>query len=106
MRFVVPIPLSLYLIFVFIAFAIGLYVFAIVVALGFIYFLFKAPKVTICFVLLLLAFKYWQIALPLLGVAVIINYFFGDKVKQKNAPLLIDANTNANPKQEGEKPNA
>ena len=106
MRFVVPIPLSLYLIFVSIAFAIGMYVFAIAIAIGFIYLLFKAPKETIGLVLLLLAFKYWQIALPLLGVALIINYFFGNKVKQKNDPLLIDANTNANPNQEGEKPNA
>ncbi|MBC7213781.1 MAG: hypothetical protein H5U28_01005 [Burkholderiaceae bacterium] len=106
MRFVVPIPLSLYLIFLLIAFAIGMYVFAIVVALGFIYFLFKAPKETIGFVLLLLAFKYWKIALPLLGVAVVINYFFGDKVKQKNAPMLLDANPNANPKQEDNSQNA
>ncbi len=106
MRFVVPIPLSLYLIFVLIAFLIGMSVFAIAVAIGFIYLLFKAPKETIGLVLLLLAFKYWQIALPLLGVALIINYFFGDNVKQKNDPLLIDANTNANPNQEGEKPNA
>ena len=85
MKFVVPIPLSLYLLFLFIAFSIGIYLFAIVAAIGFIYFLFRAPKETIGLLLLLLTFKYWQIALPLLAIGAIANYFFGTKDAGKKA---------------------
>lgn len=84
-----------------------MYAFIIVVTLGFIYFLFKEPIKTISLILIILAFKYWQIALPLLAVAVVLNYFFGDKAEQEqNSELLqIDTNISGDPQQKADKPN-
>ncbi len=109
MRFVVPIPLSLYLIFVLIAFSIGMYVFAFAIAIGFVYILFRAPKETIGLVLLLLAFKYWKITLPILVVGVVINHFFGskpDKKKISTEIAKVGADEKEIPQREGYTPNA
>lgn len=84
MQFVVPIPLWLYGIFLMVAFSLGVYVFLIVAAVGFIYLLFRAPKETLGFILLAFVFKYWIIAVPILIVAVIANYFIGSKSSAKN----------------------
>ena len=86
MKFVVPIPLWLYIIgFLVVASlvaTIGVYVLAGIIAIGFLYFLFTAPKQTIVVVLLLVAIKYWQIAL-IAGAAILLVSFVIGLFKSK-----------------------
>jgi uncharacterized membrane protein YraQ (UPF0718 family) len=87
MKFVVPIPLWLYaigLLCVVSLFAtIGVYVLAAVIVIGFLYFMVKAPLQTIGIVLLLVAFKHWQIAL-IGGVAIFAIAFVIGLLKPKS----------------------
>ena len=91
MKFVVPIPLWLYVIGFLVVFSlyatVAMYVLAGVIAIGFLYFLFTAPKQTISVVLLLVAIKYWQIALIAGAVILVISFVIGlFKSKEKQAP--------------------
>jgi len=91
MKFVVPIPLWLYiigfLVVASVAAAIGVYVLAGILAIGFLYFLFTVPKQTIVVVLLLVAIKYWQIALIAGAAILVISFVIGlFKPKEKQAP--------------------
>lgn len=77
MQFVVPIPLWLYVIFVLIVVSLGFYIFAFFLALGFLYFLITSPKETLSLVFTLVAwsilFKYWQFAVPITIICLIIS---------------------------------
>ena len=91
MKFVVPIPLWLYIIGFLVVFSlfatVAMYVLAGVIAIGFLYFLFTAPKQTIVVVLLLVAIKYWQIALLAGAVILVISFVIGlFKPKEQPAP--------------------
>jgi len=91
MKFVVPIPLWLYVIGFLVVFSlfatVAMYVLAGAIAIGFLYFLFTAPKQTIVVVLLLVAIKYWQIALIAGAAILVISFVIGlFKPKEKQAP--------------------
>jgi hypothetical protein len=91
MKFVVPIPLWLYiigfLVVASVAATIGVYVLAGILAIGLLYFLFTAPKQTIVVILLLVAIKYWQIALIAGAVILVISFVIGlFKPKETQTP--------------------
>lgn len=96
MKFVVPISPWHYIIGTLIAASlvvtIGAYVLVVIIAIGFLYFLFKAPLRTIGVVLLLVAIKYWQIALiagaAILPIAFVIG-LFKPKVIQAPNPVVV-----------------
>lgn len=96
MKFVVLIPLRLYVIGYLVVFSlfatVAMYVLAGAIAIGFLYFLFTAPKQTIIVVLLLVAIKYWKIAL-IAGAAILVIWFviklFRPKEKEAPSPERI-----------------
>jgi hypothetical protein len=78
-RNVVPIPFWLYVIFVLVVIGLAGTAIQFAMAAIFIYFLFTAPRETFGFILLVLAFKYWMIALPKAVIAGIVHLATGSR---------------------------